>query len=138
MSINSTTVDSVTVEGSFTALLLSNGIVEIHWHPDLEQVEVIHLTQICEILFQFGKGKKMPIYFPIKQFVAISKEARADAATEEGGIYTLANAVQLNNKVQQLIFNFFMVFNIPKIATRAFTNRKDAFEWLLQVKAAAK
>lgn len=57
MSINSTTVDSVTVEGSFTALLLSNGIVEIHWHPELEQLEVTHLTKIREILFQFGKGK---------------------------------------------------------------------------------
>jgi hypothetical protein len=128
-------VKSITVEGMLTASLLSNGIVQIQFHPDLEQIEIAHLEKIREILFEFGNGKKMPVYFPFTEFVAISKEARADASTEEGGRYTLANAVQLNGRPQQLIFNFFMSVNNPVIATKAFTNRAEAFKWLLKVQA---
>ncbi len=135
MSKGHVTVKSITVEGILSAGLLSNGIVEIKWHPDLEQVEVAHLEKIREILFEFGNGKKMPVYLPFTEFVAISKEARADASTEEGGRYTLANAVHLNSRVQDLIFKFFMTFNAPVIPTRSFTNQKDAFEWLLKLEA---
>jgi hypothetical protein len=123
-------VREVFKEGFFKAVLYDNGIIEIIWDETIEVIEVIHLNKIREAIFDLGGGQKMPLYFSAHDFLNISVDARKDAASDEGGKYTLANAVLIDSLAKKIVFNFFMTINKPKIPTKGFSNREDAFAWL--------
>jgi hypothetical protein len=123
-----------TIEKSFKTILYDNGIVEINWDKSLELIDVKQLIEIKEILYELGNGSKMLLYFSTPDFLQISNEARKYAATEESGKYTLASAVLIDNLAKKIVFDFFMNFNKPKIPTKCFTNKEDAFNWLNEIK----
>lgn len=128
--------DKISVEkeisfpGSYVIRLLSDGIIEIDWDHNVEEVNINHLKQIKNAIKNFGNGKKMPIYITTFPFMNISIEARKFAASEEGQEFTLANAVLIDNLGVKLMFNFFIKINKPKTPTKAFKTRDQAIKWL--------
>ena len=126
-------IKEVLVENSFKAIYYNNGVIEIIWDSLLETVEVIHLNQIREVLNNLGGGQKMPLFFSFHAFLTISPDARKDAATYEGGRYTLANALLIDNLAKKILFNFFLKINKPKIPTKGFLTREEAIDWLLKL-----
>lgn len=129
--IKYTVVATEKVEDVFTANLLENRILEVYFNPDLVEVDVHHLQMLFESIKKLGQGKKMLQYFTIAPFLNITPEGRAYSASSEAQVYTLANAVLVNNLAQKIGFNFFLNFNKPPIPIKAFSKKEEAFEWLL-------
>jgi hypothetical protein len=123
----------IVVEHSFKAILYDNGIVEVTWDSSVSLIEISHIVQVREVLLTLGGGKKVPVFFSIPNFLHISDEAKKYAASNESGMYTIANAILITNLGQKLVFNFFMKINKPHIPTRSFSARKEAFAWLLKM-----
>lgn len=118
-------------EGQFTAVLHSNGVVELVWDEKIQLITLEVLQNVKASLFEFGNGKRVPVYVSTFDFMETSEEAKKYASTAEAQEFTLANAVQIDNLAKKIMFNFFMKFYGSAIPSKAFASRKDAFEWLL-------
>jgi len=129
-AINISIVSELLLEDVLNCVLYENGIIEIFWDTRIEVIEIVHLKHVQQSLEKLGKGKKMPIFFTAHDFLTVSSDARLFAASEEGTIYTLANAVLIDSLPKKLLFNFFINFNKPIAPTRGFTSKREAFDWL--------
>jgi hypothetical protein len=126
-------VRELIIEKILKALLYDNGVIEIVWDKSIEIIEVIHLSEMQKAVCKLGKGKKMPLHFTVHEFLQISDAARKHATSDEGITYSLAITVLIDNLAKKILFNFFMNVNKPKIPTKSFTNKEDAFLWLEQI-----
>lgn len=126
-------VKEVIIENYLKAILYDNGIIEIIWDTSIEIIEVIHLVEMQKAVCELGNGKKMPLHFTVPEFLQIGDAARKYATSNEGVTYSLAITVLIDNLAKKILFNFFMNVNKPKIPTKSFTNREDAFLWLEQI-----
>jgi hypothetical protein len=123
-------VKEIVDEGYLTASLYSNGVIEIVWEPSIEIIDVIHLSKMQEAVCYLGEGKKMPLFFSFHDFLRLSKEGEKYATSDEGVKYSLAIAVLLDNIAKKLVMNFFLKMNKPKVPTKGFSTKEDAFVWL--------
>ncbi|MCB0478664.1 MAG: hypothetical protein KDC84_10895 [Crocinitomicaceae bacterium] len=130
MEGNLKVVSEIQEDSILIARLYENGVVEIEWNEKIEDIEVHHLQKMQEVVGEIGRGERMPLYYSTHEFLGITKEARKFAVTKEGTKHTLIIAVLVNNLAMQLLFNFFMRVNRPKIPTKGFRNKEDAFQWL--------
>jgi hypothetical protein len=113
--------------------LLDNGIIEINWAKEVEEITLELLKEIKSIIYDFGSGKKMPVFISTINFLNINPEARKYAASKAGQEFTLANAVLIDNLGKNIMFNFFLKINKPSTPTKAFRTREEALEWLLSL-----
>lgn len=113
--------------------LLDCGVIEINWAQDIDEVTVELLMELKSIIFNFGKGEKMPVFISTLNFLNINQEARKFAASKSGQEYTLANAVLIDNLGKNIMFNFFLKINRPVTPTKAFRTREEALEWLISL-----
>ncbi|MDP4637957.1 MAG: hypothetical protein NWS40_08660 [Crocinitomicaceae bacterium] len=128
---NFSIVNEFHVDNILRSILYENGIIEIVWDTNIELIEVPHLKHAQKAIAVLGNGNKMPIFFTAHEFLAVSKDGSVFAASTEGVKYTLANAVLIDSLPKKILFNFFLNFNRPIAPTKGFTNREDAFSWLL-------
>jgi hypothetical protein len=89
------------------AILFNTGVIEIIWDTSILIIEVDHLKQMREVVFELGGGKKMPLYFSMHEFLTINDEARKYATSDEGVKYTLATTVLVDNLAKKMLMNFF-------------------------------
>lgn len=113
--------------------LLDSGIIEINWANEIKEITVDLLMELKSIIFDFGGGKKMPVFISTVNFLSISPDARKYAASKTGQEFTLANAVLIDNLGKNIMFNFFLKINRPTTPTKAFRTREEAFLWLLSI-----
>ncbi|MBI3134728.1 MAG: hypothetical protein HYZ14_08660 [Bacteroidetes bacterium] len=126
-----TLADEIIYEGQFKALFHQNGIVELVWDKDIRIITLQVLENVKEALYQFGQGKRMPVYVATFAFMEVSEDAKQFTATPEAQQYTLANAVQIDNLAKKIMYNFFLKFYGLTIPSKAFKNKAEAFKWLL-------
>lgn len=127
---NTHTIRKEITKEHLKAVLYDNGIVEIVWDTSIKEIEVIHLKEMQETVCELGEGKKTPLHFSMHEFLGITPEATKHATSEEGTKYTLAITVLVDNLAKKLLFNFFMNVNKPKVPTKGFTKKEEAFVWL--------
>jgi len=127
------TVDEISYEGEFTALLYENGIVELVWDKKIKIITLTTLKNVKASLLHFGHGKRMPVYVSTFAFMETSAEAQRYAGTPEAQEYTVANAVQIDNLAKKIMFNFFIRFYGSSTPSRAFSDKEAAFKWLLSL-----
>jgi hypothetical protein len=125
----------INIEGVLIASLNSSGIIEIEWDTSIKLIEPEHLLKAKEAIFKLGEGKKMPIYFSTHDFIQSSPESQSLAISEEYTQYTLAVAVLINSFALRISMKFFNRLYKPKIPTKGFNTKKDAFTWLIKIKA---
>ncbi len=123
-------VNEIVDEGNLTASLYSNGIIEINWEPSLQTIDVIHLSKMQEAVCELGNGKKMPLLFIPHDFSNVSKEGGKFATSDQGVKYTSAIGVLIDNLAKKILMNFFLSINKPKVPTRGFSTKEDAYTWL--------
>ena len=112
------------------AILFDNGVIEIVWDTSIKDIEVIHLKEMQQAVCELGEGNKMPLHFSMHEFLGIVPDATKYATSEDGVKYTLAITVLVDNLAKKLLFNFFMNVNKPRVPTKGFSNKEDAFLWL--------
>ncbi len=117
--------------GCFTAFLLNNDIIEIIWEAGFIHIDTPQIIELKKAVMELGNGKKMRVYITTNALMEITPEARKLAASSEGEMFSLANAVLIDSLAKNLLFNFFLKINKPKTPIRGFTNREDAIAWLL-------
>lgn len=109
--------------------LRDDGILHVH----LKESAHITLTDAQETLKAMrvvGNGRKYPVLIDSGEFVIIDPEVRVFSASEEGNIYTIADAIAYHSLPQKLSANFYMAFNKPVVPTRTFSDKAEAIEWL--------
>lgn len=110
------------------------GIAEIHFRPDLIEIEVDHLYYIREQLKEIGGGKKMLQFSIIPSAAAMSLKGKEYITSEDARDYTLASAILIDTLSKKIVVNIYLNFYKHRVPVRAFTSREDAFVWLLGFK----
>lgn len=119
--------------GILSVCLHNDGIIEVIWDNQLEEIKVSHLQKLRDTIEELGEGNKMPVYISTCDFLKISEEAKKYASSPEGERYTLANAVLVDNLAKKIVFNFFININKPKVPIKAFHTKESALKWLKQL-----
>jgi hypothetical protein len=115
---------------AFIVNLNEDNIIEVEWNPNIDEIKKEHLVLLTSIIKDLGHEKKMLVYIDTYNFMSITPEARAYAATKEASEFTRANAVLADALSKKLLFNFFVKINKPIVPTRGFSSKKEAISWL--------
>lgn len=81
------------------------------------------------------RGTAFPVLSDIRKIKHVDKEARAFLAKSESTVLISAGAFLVNNQLQKVMGNFFILIDKPEIPTRLFTNEAEALAWLQQFKS---
>jgi hypothetical protein len=79
-------------------------------------------------------GTAFPVLSDIRRIKHVDKEARAYLAKSESTVFIRAGAFLVNNQLQKILGNFFILIDKPEIPTRLFTDEAEALAWLQQFK----
>lgn len=124
---------------------LKNSKIEF-WEEDLVYIEIYPNTEIDldAAITQYNILKenrsKDKLYFVLVdsgKFTTITKEARDFSAKPESNDMSYALAVVIYSLAQRLIINFHSRFiSRQKMKLKAFQNKEDALNWLMDLKKA--
>lgn len=115
--------------GHSVVYLRDDGIIQVNFGA-LTELDVKEAKQIVAATGKLTKGKKALILNVAGKLTTATKDARDYAATEEGSIYTIADAYVIRSLAQKLIANFYINFHKPLVPTRVFTTESEAVDWL--------
>ena len=110
--------EPLAADGIATFRLLSAAIFTL----DLAQAALADLSVLT------GGGQAPPILVDIRRSGGISREARTYLGDPMGTYAALALLV--GSVATQMIANFFIALNHPKIPTRIITDEEKALQWL--------
>lgn len=109
--------------------LRSDGIVQVNFGDNVE-LDLKETKEIIEAHGRLTDGKKALVVNIAGKNTTATREARSYSASEEAGLYTIADAFVVNNLPQKLIGNFYINFNKPFVNTKIFNKVDEAIEWL--------
>lgn len=124
---------NIIFDSAFQIKLNPIGIVEVCFNMDILEITKEHMVSLRAMLKELGGGKKLPLYVYSMEFLPIHQEARDYIATAESSDYTLANAIKIDTLAKKIVFNFLLRFSHPIVPTKAFSNKEEAFSWLLSI-----
>jgi hypothetical protein len=113
--------------------LIENNIIHIHLKSN-QEIELTDAQEVLEAMGVLSEGKKLPVFIDVREFVNIDDNVRSFSASKGGNIYTVADAIAVDNIAQKLLANFYLKNDDPKVPTKIFTNKNDALAWLREFK----
>ena len=109
--------------------LIENNIIHIHLKSN-QEIALNDAQEILESMGIVGGGKKYPVFIDAGEFVSVDDDVRSFSASKVGNIYTIADAIAIDNMAQKLLANFYLKNDHPKVPTKIFSNKHDALAWL--------
>ncbi len=109
--------------------LIENNIIHIHLKSN-QEIALNDAQEVLESMGIVGEGKKYPVFIDVGEFVNIDDDVRVFSASKAGNIYTIADAIAVDNIAQKLLANFYLKNDHPKVPTKIFSNKHDALAWL--------
>jgi hypothetical protein len=85
---------------------------------------------MVEARLKLCKGKSYPMYTDFRNLKAINKEARSYLSKGDSVSLITAGAFLIKNIAQEIIANFFIHFDRPKVPTKFFSSKEKALQWL--------
>lgn len=119
---------SINSEKTIVSLIEGN-MIHIHLKSQME-ITLDDTQEILEAMRLVSGGKKLPVFIDAGEFASIDDDVRVFSASKAGNIYTLADAIAVDNIAQKLMANFYLKNNEPKVPTKIFKNKSDALAWL--------
>ncbi len=113
--------------------LIENNIIHIHLKSN-QEIALNDAQEILESMGIVGGGKKYPVFIDAGEFVSVDDDVRSFSASKVGNIYTVADAIAIDNVAQKLLANFYLKNDHPKVPTKIFSNKHDALAWLREFK----
>lgn len=110
--------------------LRSDGLFQVQMKEIDREVSLQDIEEMTAAVGKIGNGKMYPVLILIKRHNSISKEASEYAASDIAGIYTLADAIVINNFAIRIASNFYIKIFKPKRPTKMFTSEEKAVDWL--------
>lgn len=108
--------------------------------------EIVHVEFTCEHYteamvdeaikqrLEITKDGIYPMLSNLQNFKSATKGAKQRIIQNDAAFGTKAVAVLINSKVQEVIYNFFILFYKAPTPIKMFTNKEKALEWLKQYK----
>ena len=109
--------------------LIENNIIHIHLKSN-QEIALNDAQEVLKSMGIVGEGKKYPVFIDVGEFVNIDDDVRVFSASKAGNIYTIADAIAVDNIAQKLLANFYLKNDHPKVPTKIFSNKHDALAWL--------
>ncbi|MCB0396173.1 MAG: STAS/SEC14 domain-containing protein [Flavobacteriales bacterium] len=100
--------------------------------PD-QFIDENNVEAFLEAIKRLAGHKGMPMLSIIGKNTSASAEARRFAADPSNTSLISHHAVVIQSKAQELLGNFFIGMNEPKMPTRIFTNQEEAIQWLTDI-----
>lgn len=113
-------------------LWIENGIFRARIFADKVDLNIVE-TGVRERVKLCG-GNAFPMLSDLRKMKHVDQEARAYLAKPESTVLISAGAFLVNNQLQKLLGNFFILIDKPEIPTRLFTDEAEALAWLQQFK----
>ena len=86
------------------------------------------------VVRRLTKGNPCLKLIDIRNDVKIEAKAQQYLDSKDVQGKTLARAILINNSVKRLTLNFFTKFNSQQVPTKFFTEKKEAMEWLREIR----
>jgi 2'-5' RNA ligase len=113
--------------------IIEEQIIHVHLKTN-QEIELQDVQEIINAIGSLTKGKKFPVFIDAGSFININQDAFTFSASEAGNIYTLADAIAVQNLGQKLLANFYLKNDHPKVPTKVFTEKEEALTWLKRFK----
>lgn len=112
----------------------------ITYHPDKNLViispvdgAVIDLDEYnnqFKLTHEMTNGKKSAVLVRTSPFLTVTKETTEESLNPEKEKFIIAQAILVKNFANQLIGNFYIKFQNPKVPNKLFSKEEDALKWL--------
>ncbi len=86
---------------------------------------------VNDAIGMLSEGKECLVLMVADEVTQFDKSASEFSASEEGLLYTIADAFVVKSLAQKILASFYLKFNKPPKPSKIFTNEKAALEWLL-------
>lgn len=113
-------------------LWIDNGV--FHVKAVTDKLDLFTVQSGLDERVRMSAGIAFPMLSDLRKIKHVDKEARAFLAKPESTVLISAGAFLVNNQLQKLLGNFFILIDKPEIPTRLFTNESEAMAWLQQFK----
>jgi hypothetical protein len=118
------------IETSTAKVFLKHSdIVVVKYKPNVK-VGLKDMLAIHQAERKLTSEKKHLALLDTRGFVSVSPGAKKFSASGRPGKYRKAAAFLVNSGGVQILVNFYLSFNKPKVPTKMFSNEKKAIRWL--------
>ena len=107
-----------------------DGIVHVTYMEG-RNVTISDLYAMGKFISHIGVANKYKVLSELELGATIDNEARVFLATEAGSMFVSKNAVLCRYIEQEMISNFFIRVDNPKVSTKIFEDKTKAIKWLL-------
>jgi hypothetical protein len=111
-------------------LWIDNGI--FHVKAVTDRLDLAIVKSGLDERVRMSAGSSYPMLSDMRKIKHFDKEARAFLAKPESTVLISAGAFLVNNQLQKVLGNFFILIDKPEIPSRLFTDEADALAWLQQ------
>ncbi len=119
-----------TIELKLTIVhLRDDGILHVHI-KERSHITMDEALETFKAMRVIGNGRKYPVLIDAGDYAQIDPEVRVFSASDEGNLYTVADAIAYHTLPQKLTANFYVAFNKPVVPTRTFSDIAEAIDWL--------
>lgn len=110
--------------------LEEDGLIRVVVLPEIPRHNLEVAQENMAAIAKFAAGEPRPVLIDMRAMLGIDREARAYYA--KGGGMRVATAVALltGSPVSQVIANFLISLNRPRVPVRLFTSEDEAITWL--------
>ena len=91
--------------------------------------------EINDAVGVLSKGKEIRVLMMADEMAQFDKEAMNFSASDEGLMYTIADAMVVKSTAQRITANLYLRISKPKKPSKIFNSEADAVKWLLAVES---
>jgi hypothetical protein len=111
---------------------VEEGIIDIKLPPGTT-IDLDTAKEMVSKRQELFPDQKIAVLMDISNIKSVSKEARKYFTTEQSINNIIAGAFISDLVYHKILYNFFITFYKPKVPTRFFASKQEAFEWLKQI-----
>ena len=101
----------------------------------LQESFSLHMAKECVIKrIELTEGKSYAMLSDCRKVISFEKQARAYLAEFSNTRYLTAGALLVENQLQIVLGNFFLLINKPHTPAKLFEDKQKALKWLKQFK----
>jgi hypothetical protein len=114
-------------------LCLEEDVLIVKMKPNIDIGES-ELTELFNLSNELADFKKRFVVIDTRENFNSNSDIRTLYSDDNFIKYRYADAFIVNSLPMRLLVNFYISFNKPKIPTKMFNNKENAFEWINSLK----
>ena len=112
--------------------LLESKLVRIEVFGNLI-IDIKRIKELNDAIGVLSKGKEILVVMLADEMAQFNKEAMDFSASDEGLLYTIADALVVKSTAQRITANLYLKISKPRKPSRIFNSEKDAVKWLFSL-----